>query len=87
MFSVVIPVYRQYGEDGHLYIQKRYFEERGLTPNMDMCRKGRNANIRELHGMGLISRPYMFAMLLDQIKYPRRLLIRFIDRCIAEVKK
>ena len=38
--------------------------------------------------MGLISRPYMFAMLLlDQIKYPRRLLIRFIDRCIAEVKK
>ncbi len=72
----------------HLSIQKRYFAESGLTSNMDMCRKGRNANIRELHGMGLISRPYMFAMLLlNQIKYPRRLLIRFIDRCIAEVKK
>ncbi len=68
-------------------IQKRYFGESGLTSDMNMCRKGRNANIRELCAMGLISRPYMLAMLLlNQIKYPRRLLIRFIDRCIADIK-
>lgn len=61
-----------------------------LRKRRGLCRltaQGRNANIRELCAMGLISRPYMLAMLLlNQIKYPRRLLIRFIDRCIADIK-
>lgn len=58
-------------------IGKRYFAERGLTSNLSEMAKGRDENVRELEKLGLISPMFMMIMLmLNKVKYIRRLMIR-----------
>lgn len=65
-------------------IQKKYFGESGLSSNIVKCSKSRDKNIKELYDMGLISKPFLTAMLLfSQIKLCRRWLIWSAHRCIA----
>jgi hypothetical protein len=60
---------------------KEYFSQTGLTSNLKKMHLGRNENTRELYDMELISKPYMYLMLImNQFKYYRRLMIRFCDK-------
>lgn len=71
-----------------LSIQKKYFGESGLTSNFKKCREGRDLNIRDLYQMGLISKFYMgFMLLFSRIKYYRRRLIYFGNKCAAKAEK
>lgn len=54
-------------------IGKDFFSQSGLSSHLKQMHMGRNRNTRELHEMGLISRSYMYVMLImNEMKYVRR---------------
>ncbi len=69
-------------------IQKKYFGESGLTSHLKECHQGRNANVKELYQMHLISRPFLiFILLFNQIKYCRRRIIWFVSKWLNEARQ
>lgn len=61
-------------------IGKFFFAQSGLTANLKKMHLGRNQNVKELYEMKLISKKYMWLMLIcNQFKYYRRLIIQKIN--------
>ena len=71
-----------------LGIGKSFYGESGLSSNFILMHKGRNENVRDLHKLGLIGKPFMYCMLvMNEIKLIRRIIMRLISRAVNSLKK
>lgn len=62
-------------------IQKNFFAQSGLSSHLYQMHLGRNQSTRDLQKMNLISKPYMWIMLVGNwIKFFRRLAIKQIQK-------
>lgn len=69
-------------------IGKRFFAESGLTSNLKEMHKGRNRNTIELFEDGLISKRFMYLMLLfNQLKYFRRCILVNVEKFCNPIGK
>lgn len=56
-------------------IGKDFFSQSGLSSDLKQMHLGRNRNTHELHELGLISKSYMYVMLvMNEMKYLRRIM-------------
>lgn len=71
-----------------LGIGKSFYGESGLSSNFILMHKGRNENVRDLHKLGLIGKPFMYCILvMNEIKLIRRIIMRLISRAVNSLKK
>ncbi len=77
---LLVDSYYVYSEDlVNIGFNKSFFAQEGLTSNLKKMHQGRNDNVKELYQMKLISKSYMFLMLLlNEFKFFRRILIRLL---------
>lgn len=62
-------------------IGKQFFAEKGMSSALKEMFEGKKHNMRELQEMGLISKPFLYSMLLlCDIKYCRRVLLRKVKK-------